>query len=190
VYTCPASNKQPKRIFVQTNRLLKKRNILYYSYAIGVKTGHHVNAGHTLVAAAEKEGRTLIAVVLGAEKSEERFADARRMFEAAFAEQKITREMCKREIPFVRNMEGAEKTVKGFLRENIVIESYPSEGENIQAKVEWHDCSLPLAAGDCIGEVQVISGEQIIKKYPLFTAEPIKGTVILKMKVFCKKLFS
>jgi serine-type D-Ala-D-Ala carboxypeptidase (penicillin-binding protein 5/6) len=44
------------------NRLLKR-----YPGAIGLKTGYTRRAGHTLVAAATREGRTMIAVVLNAD---------------------------------------------------------------------------------------------------------------------------
>ncbi|MEI6242909.1 MAG: D-alanyl-D-alanine carboxypeptidase family protein [Chlamydiota bacterium] len=189
MFTCPPTNKQPKRIFSQTNRLLKKRNASYYPFAIGVKTGYTVPAGHTLVAAAEKDGRLLIAVVMGAEKSEERFADARRMFEAGFAEQKISRQMFGKETHFSNKIEGGEKALQASLRENITIEYYPSEENEIQSKVQWHECQFPLSVGDCVGELHLVSGNQVIKKYPLFASEPLQGTFLFKVKRFCKKLF-
>jgi D-alanyl-D-alanine carboxypeptidase (penicillin-binding protein 5/6) len=49
--------------------------------AIGIKTGFTTKAGHTLVAAERKGGRTLIAVVLGATDS---YADTRSMFAFGF----------------------------------------------------------------------------------------------------------
>lgn len=47
-----------------SNRLIKSDEPLYYPYAIGIKTGFTPDAGHCLVAAAEKNGHRLISVIL------------------------------------------------------------------------------------------------------------------------------
>ena len=59
------------------NRLLSE-----YPGAFGVKTGKTGRAGYTLVAAAERNGRTLLAVVLG---SKTHFDDAARLLEFGFS---------------------------------------------------------------------------------------------------------
>lgn len=83
----PKSNKQPEREIKLTNPLLKPNSRYYYPKAIGVKTGYTLDAQDTLVAAAEQDGRTLIAVLLGSKKkSGARFTDAKKLFEAAFSE--------------------------------------------------------------------------------------------------------
>ena len=68
-YYVPATNLSPQRHFYSTNALLS--NMKYagytYRYATGIKTGSTDEAGYCLVSSAEKDGRTLIAVVLGAE---------------------------------------------------------------------------------------------------------------------------
>jgi len=55
-----------------------------YPYAIGVKTGFTNEAGHSLVSAARRDGRTLICVVLFSTEFE-RFTDSRALFEYGFA---------------------------------------------------------------------------------------------------------
>lgn len=47
-----------------SNRLLVPDELLFYQNAIGVKTGYTPDAGHCLVAAAEKNNHTLVSVVL------------------------------------------------------------------------------------------------------------------------------
>lgn len=63
---------------------IQNQNRLLGSYdgAIGLKTGYTTNAGHTFVGAAERDGRTLVAVVLGAEGRAE--DGAVRLFDWAF----------------------------------------------------------------------------------------------------------
>lgn len=51
-----------------SNRLIKSDQPLYYPLAIGVKTGFTPIAGHCLVAAAEKNGRKIISIVLNTDE--------------------------------------------------------------------------------------------------------------------------
>jgi len=53
------------------------------STVVGVKTGFTEAAGYSLVAAAERDGRTLVAVVLDSADAEARFADADRLLDHA-----------------------------------------------------------------------------------------------------------
>ena len=49
-----------------------------------MKTGHTDQAGYCLAASAEKDGVTLIAILMGAENSDGRFEDARGLFTVCF----------------------------------------------------------------------------------------------------------
>jgi len=65
----PATNLEEERIFNSTNYLLSSHvtSKYLYDYAIGTKTGRTTPAGNCLVAAAKKDGITLISVILGAD---------------------------------------------------------------------------------------------------------------------------
>lgn len=64
-----------------TNRLVR-----YYEGATGLKTGFTEDAGYCLSATATKEGLSLIAVVLGAETSDQRFNDAKSLLNFGFSQ--------------------------------------------------------------------------------------------------------
>ena len=73
-YITQATNINESRYLYNSNMLLRNPESFepleqdyYYEYAVGVKTGSTDAAGKCLVSAAQKDGRTLIAVVLGAE---------------------------------------------------------------------------------------------------------------------------
>lgn len=68
--TIPATNLSDQRELSTTNYLLAGSDYPAYAYAgaLGVKTGYTTPAGYCLVAAAQQEDHTLIAVVLGAKK--------------------------------------------------------------------------------------------------------------------------
>ncbi|MGB4660269.1 MAG: serine hydrolase [Mobilitalea sp.] len=63
-----------------TNKLIKQYSGQYYSYAIGLKTGTSTMAGRCLVAAAEKDGRKVVCVVMDS-SSAGRWEDAIAMLE-------------------------------------------------------------------------------------------------------------
>ncbi len=68
-YTVPATNLSKARELHDTNALVSNfrtgENRLLYRYAVGIKTGSTPEAGYCLASAAEKNGRLMIAVVLG-----------------------------------------------------------------------------------------------------------------------------
>lgn len=63
-----------------TNKLIR-----FYNGANGIKTGYTSTAKHCLSAAAKRDGMQLIAVVLSAPSSAERFADATKLLDYGFA---------------------------------------------------------------------------------------------------------
>ena len=80
-YYVPATNMSEQRHFFNTNALLSQLKYLGYVYepAIGIKTGSTPEAGQCLVSAAERDGRTLYCVVLGAELAKQPDESYKRM---------------------------------------------------------------------------------------------------------------
>lgn len=85
-YTLPSTNKYSRidRTLISTNDLIKKQSDNYYEYAIGIKTGFTTPAKNCLVSSAVKDGKTLIAVVLGASTDNNRYTDAKTLFNYGF----------------------------------------------------------------------------------------------------------
>lgn len=71
--------------YTNTNRLLNTRTPYYYSYCTGGKTGYTDEAGYCLAATAEKDGVTLLVLVLGCAEENARFTEAAALFNAGFA---------------------------------------------------------------------------------------------------------
>ncbi|GAG03530.1 unnamed protein product, partial [marine sediment metagenome] len=137
----PETNKQPEAIYVQHNRLLKK-GPYFYPKAIGVKTGYTSTSGYTLVAAAEHEGRTLLAVLLGASDMGARYRDVTNLFEAAFSEEKTERNLfANRSDRFTKEIEGASCLLDAQLLDNVKIAYFPSEEPHCHAHVKWKSVS-------------------------------------------------
>lgn len=85
-YEMPATNKQPERPFSTRDSMLKHYEPYYYKYAIGGKLGWTEEAHHTKVTVAEKDGRTLIAVVMDSHSPESKYTDTIKLLDYGFNE--------------------------------------------------------------------------------------------------------
>lgn len=66
------------------NLMLNKNSKYYYQYATGIKTGHTSLAGYCLSSAAEKDGMSLVSVVLKDSTEADRWIDTKTLFEYGF----------------------------------------------------------------------------------------------------------
>lgn len=84
-YTLDPTNKyNDKRVLNNANRFISTPSTAY-EYYIGGKTGYADDSGYTIVAGAEKEGRRLVGVMLGATNAEQRYEEMTDLFEYCFA---------------------------------------------------------------------------------------------------------
>ncbi len=81
-YTLPATNKSEPRDIPQTHKILRKR--IQCEGVFAGKTGYTDEAGHCLVTAAERNGMTLICVVMGEGKDEDCYTDTINLFDYGF----------------------------------------------------------------------------------------------------------
>jgi D-alanyl-D-alanine carboxypeptidase (penicillin-binding protein 5/6) len=174
-YTRPKTNKQESTVLVQGNKLLRQGQH-YYPKAIGVKTGYHSRALHTFVGAAQQDGRTLIAVFLHAKERNDLFKDSIKLFETAFNQPKVKRLLMKAgPQKYALHLKGAVKPAKTFLKEDLTLVYYPAEEPQIKALVFWDQVPLPIAQGQRLGEVRIISSENnIIQTAPIFSQNEVK----------------
>ncbi len=176
----PGTSQQKARRLKQTNRLLNKKKPEYYAHAIGVKTGWTGDSLNTFVAAAERDGRTLVAVLLRAEKRAEIFQDAKRLFEKAFAEKKKSkRAFAKGTQEFFADVKGGQNQVQGALHEDLLIEFFPSEKPSLKASVRWNALEAPVEKGSEVGELIVTATNLTFeKRIPIFVAERVSATFL------------
>lgn len=67
-----------------TNRLIQENNAYSFAGATGLKTGSTDAAGYCLAASAQRDGRTCIAIVMGAELERHRWEDAGGLLDISF----------------------------------------------------------------------------------------------------------
>jgi len=136
------------------DRRVQNRNALLWLYpgATGVKTGFTFRAGYSVVATAERDGRRLVAVVLGA--SGEGFSDAAELLNYGFTA--FTR------YTFARN--GEPKGVVTLVGGSVPVET----GGELEALV-------PIAALDSVSEETVVDPRV---GYPPVPGERVAGLVV------------
>lgn len=173
----PKTNKQESATYVQTNKLLRNGKH-YYPYAIGVKTGYTSHAQNTLVAAAKKDNRTLIAVLLKNKDRDEMFQDAIKMFETAFNQPKVQRNLLKAGIQnFQLDIPGGENILKTYIPDGLAIAYYPAEEPEIKCFLQWKELSPPIKKDQHVGDLSIETGQgKLIKKVPLYALEEVKPT--------------
>ena len=69
-----------------SNKLLSSSRDAYYQYATGLKTGSTPAAGNCLIATAEKDGETYVAVIMGCVSDDDRYTVANKLFASVFGE--------------------------------------------------------------------------------------------------------
>lgn len=147
--------------FFTTNELLST-----YPPATGVKTGTTAEAGASLVASAEKDGESYIAVVLGAESTEARDQAAREIFEYGF-------DSFERE-PLVRKGEAYEEAPVPYRRGESVdlvaaekVSGLVAPSSEVERRVNANELPSEAGNGQRVGEVEVLVDGQSIGSSPL-----------------------
>lgn len=132
-----------------TNRLVR-----YYEGATGLKTGFTADAGYCLSATASKDGLSLIAVVLGAETSDQRFNDAKALLSFGFSRYKFYTDSPKRP-ENVTVIKGTDEDVRPILAEEPAFLIEKGQEDSITYTISLpKDVMAPVEKGQRLGTVQ------------------------------------
>ena len=135
----PKTNLQAQTTYAQTNLLLRKGKYKYEP-ALGLKTGTTKIAGRNIVAYAEKNGRKLIAVILGGKTNHDRYHGVTKLFEEAFNEPKVKRKvLAKGSQKFSKKVANGRGAMQAYLDSDLSIDYYPSERPNVKAYIDWDE---------------------------------------------------
>lgn len=152
-----------------TNKLVNT-----YNGITGLKTGTTSKAGFCVCATAERDGMSLISVVLGADTSEDRFTSASNMLDYGFANyQIIVPEIDETQISTVKVINGIEKSVMPIYDETDKI-LVKKGGEDITYEYKTEpSVSAPVKSGDKLGEIIIKSGNETIRTVKLYSGKNI-----------------
>ena len=152
-----------------TNKLVNT-----YNGITGLKTGTTSKAGFCVCATAERDGMSLISVVLGADTSEDRFTSASNMLDYGFANyQIIVPEINETQISTVKVINGIETSVMPIYDETDKI-LVKKGGEDITYEYKTEpSVSAPVKSGDKLGEIIIKSGNETIRTVKLYSGKNI-----------------
>ena len=152
-----------------TNRLVR-----FYPDCTGLKTGFTAAAGYCLSASASRNGLELIAVVMGAETSQDRFDACRGMLDYGFANFALyTPEVpADAAVPVRLGHADSVSAVPGSMPELLVKKA---EIASITAEVILlPELTAPVHAGDEIGELVIRSGDQVLSRVPMVAGAAVE----------------
>lgn len=153
-----------------TNKLVR-----FYDGANGLKTGSTSKAKCCISASAKRDDMQLIAVVLGAPTSDERFKSARNLLDYGFANYNInTFAKNGDEIEKVPIEKGVEKEVSAIVGEDCSALFKRGEGKDIvkETKID-ENLRAPIKKGDKLGTVKFISNGECVKETDLIAATDV-----------------
>lgn len=160
---------------VNTNKLVR-----FYSGTTGLKTGTTTKAGHCLSASAERDGLHLIAVVMGAGNSTDRFETAKAMLNWGFANfETVTPQIDSSLFGEVRVLRGVESHIRPVI-ENISPITLKT-GQKTKTEIVINICQdvqAPVEKGQVLGSVQLKIADDIISEYNLISEKFIEKTKI------------
>ena len=142
-----------------TNKLLKT-----YNGANGLKTGSTSKAKYCLAASAERDGMELIAVVLGAPSTAERFGSAAKLLDYGFANYSVVKgDELVGSIPNLPVQSGTADTVPVALEGNPNYIVKKGNADKVDKEINTNTiCMAPIKKGDVVGQVIFrIDGEKI-----------------------------
>lgn len=161
-----------KSELTNTNKLVR-----YYSGATGLKTGTTSKAGCCVAATAERDGMELVAVVMGAENSNERFTGAKKLLDYGFANWSFAVLT-----PDLKSL--GEIAVSKGMKKEISVDFSGGEVELLLPKGKQDEISqtiqineqieAPVLVGDVIGSVKFILDGKQIGELPLYSANEVE----------------
>ena len=159
-----------KSELVNTNKLVR-----FYKGTTGLKTGTTSTAKYCLSATAERDGLSLVAVVMAGETSNDRFEGAKKLLDYGFANysfSEIKAELTEKTTEILKG----EKNVLKVKADGTLSLLMPKSAKNsISRTVEWNeDLTAPIKKGQTVGYVNVYNGDENIGKIPITAGENIK----------------
>lgn len=152
-----------------TNKLVR-----FYSGATGLKTGFTARARYCLAASAGRDGMELIATVMNAPSSDERFTTAKNLLDFGFANYTIITPEPEQELTEIPVLLGEAAAVTPVLAESSGILIDKSIKNSITTEITLAESlTAPVEAGQKLGEMNVVSDGEVLQTVDIVAAQEI-----------------
>jgi D-alanyl-D-alanine carboxypeptidase (penicillin-binding protein 5/6) len=176
-HTMPATNRRAyERVFTNYQYMLMEQSRFYDPEVLGGKIGFTNPAAHTMSTIAERDGRTLIAVVMGSYFTDDKYRDTRLLLDFGFEQfERVTIDR-DRFTPFAVPVHGAGNAVfdsardfyalvhRDYLDAGVFLTySYPDvfyPGDRLSGKISYYLADSPPNVP------QLLGGQEIIGRAP------------------------
>ena len=139
----------------------------FYSGCTGLKTGFTRGAGYCLSASAQREGLQLIAVVMGCETSQKRFAACKQMLDYGFANFALIEPQLPEESRVSVKL-GTADSVRAIPANDGSMLIDKGQKNLVTTEVQLEpEVTAPVSQGQRLGTLTVKAGEQILAEIPL-----------------------
>jgi len=166
-----------------TNKLVKT-----YTGITGLKTGFTSDAGFCVSASAMRDGMELIAVVLGAATSAQRFETAASMLDFGFANWALVDASEGIEVPDVPVVLGREDHVRVRVSDSPLLLVEKERANRITSSLNVaENVSAPVAEGRKLGELVVTDGEEVLLSVDLVASGAVGRMRWADVFVICLK---
>ncbi len=153
-----------------TNRLIR-----FYDGATGLKTGFTASAQYCMSAAAQRNGMELIAVVMKAPTTAQRFQDASCLLDYGFANYALLTPQPEGPLAPIDVLLGQSKTVQPQLQRECRLLVEKAQADQITTRVDLaRDVQAPVDPGQTLGQFQVYVGEQLRDTVPIVAAQGVE----------------
>ena len=145
-----------------TNKMVR-----YYTGCTGLKTGFTSAAGYCLSASALRDGMELIAVVLGAETSQDRFAACKSMLDQGFATYALYTPVLQQgaSVPVILGQAESVAAVPEQVPQ-LLVEKSKQAGITTEVSLA-PEAEAPVEQGQALGMLTVRAGEEVLAQVPL-----------------------
>lgn len=167
-----------KFALANTNRLVR-----FYRGATGLKTGSTDNAGCCLCATAERDGVSLIAVVLGSPTSKDRFSDATKLLDFGFANYSVAHPISKgEEVGEVKVNKGVKDIVKAVAKDEFEKVIKKGEGDKVEMRLTLaEEITAPVQEGELVGRAEFFIDNESIGSVDVVCLEAVEKMSLLQM---------
>ena len=151
-----------------TNKLIR-----FYNGATGLKTGFTSGAGYCLSASAERDGMELIAVVMGCETSQDRFAACKSMLDYGFANFALVTPQLSDAASVPVKLGTAEYVDAVPGEETALLIDKAQKGMITSELTLDESITAPVSRGQRLGTMTIKAGEQVLAQVPMVAQEAV-----------------
>ena len=159
-----------------TNKMVR-----FYNGCTGLKTGFTRGAGYCLSASAQREGLQLIAVVMGCETSQKRFAACKSMLDYGFANYALVQPELPEDTAVAVKL-GIADSVKAVPAGDgqMLIDKGQKNLITTEVTLE-EEVTAPVSQGQRLGTMTVKAGEQILTEIPMVAESGVEKVTFWQM---------